>query len=151
MIMMVLKTSLNGTILFARSWRVECQLRMVPSMTFLGHIFTLICLGHYVPCYLLWPLVTSILTWAKKKFFFYKNCTSFNELSNAICRLSLRFVFFFLDLKRSRKGSPARYRDFQSPPGIGLNQKVCASCERGYAQYLHRIETGPHLWMAYAD
>ena len=80
-----------------------------------------------------------------QKSFFYKSCGAFNELSNAVCRLSLGFVF--LDLKGSRKGSPARCRDFQSPPGIGLNRKVCASCERGYAQYLHRIETGPRAFL----
>ena len=29
-----------------------------------------------------------------QKRFFYKSCRSFKELSNAVCSLSLRFVFF---------------------------------------------------------
>ena len=39
-----------------------------------------------------------------QKSFFYKSCSAFNELSNAVCRLSLRLVFFF----RS-EGEPKRF------------------------------------------
>ena len=52
----------------------------------------------------------------------FLSCGSFNELSNAVCRLSLsrRFVVFEI-WRRGKKGPPsARFRAFQSPPGIGL-------------------------------
>ena len=66
---------------------------MVPIATFLGQLLKLTYLGHYVPCYLLWPLVTSILAWPKKKFFFCKSYMSFNELSRQT-RFSLLFLVF---------------------------------------------------------
>ena len=56
---------------------------LVPSVTFLGQILKLTYLGHYVPCYWLWPLVTSKLTWPKKVS--DKSCRSSNKLSNTIC------------------------------------------------------------------
>ena len=54
---MVLKTSK-----WYQAVRLGRTRRLVPSVTFLSQIFKLTYLDHYVPFYLLWPLVTSILT-----------------------------------------------------------------------------------------
>ena len=48
-----------------------------------------------------------------------KSCRSFNDLSNAVCRLSIRCVIFYI--WRGPKRPPAQNRTFRSPPGIGLS------------------------------
>ena len=62
--------------------------RLISSVTFLGHILKLTYLGHWVPFYLLLPLVTSILIWPKKKFFFTKlvGLSMNNQTRLAVCR-----------------------------------------------------------------
>ena len=64
--------------------RLVMTRQLVPSVTFLGQILKLTYLGHYVPCYLLWPLVPQY--WPNKKVL-YKSCRSYNEL-----KLRLPFV-----------------------------------------------------------
>ena len=56
--------------------------------------------------------------WPDPKSYLQK-CMSFKKLSNIVCRLSLRFVAF--EIWRRAEKAPARFRAFQSPPGIGLS------------------------------
>ena len=67
---------------------------LVSSVPFIGQILKLTYQGHESIAFthFLWPLVTSILTWPKKVM--NKSCRSFNELSNAVYSLPLRFVVF---------------------------------------------------------
>ena len=64
--------------------------------------------------------MTSILTWSENVL--CKSCRSSNDLSNAVCRLLLRCVFFRYE--GAEKAPPAQNRTFQSPPGIGLSRSL---------------------------
>ena len=98
--------------------RLVMTRRLVSSVTFLCQIIKLTYLVHYVPCYLLWHLVTSILTWPKFVFTKVVGLSTNYQTPFAVCR-------YYLCFSRSEGGegekARARLRAFQSPPGIGLN------------------------------
>ena len=81
---------------------------LVPSVTFLSQSFKLTYLDHYVPT-MLFVMTSGDLNidLTQKCFFFYKTCRFFNELSNAVCRLSLRIMAF--EICRGAERPPARF------------------------------------------
>ena len=67
--------------------------------------------------YTWWPLVTSILTWLEQ--FLCKSCRSLSDLSNAVCRLSLRCLVFEIWWGGANRLPPPRIEPFRARPEYG--------------------------------
>ena len=101
--------------------------RLVPSMTFQGQTLKLTYLGHYVPCYLLWPLVTSILTWPNKVFFFTKvvRLSTNYQMSFAVCHRHDDSWFSRSDGGAEKAPTPPPDSEpFRAHPELGYNYKT---------------------------
>ena len=102
----------------------------------------------YLPCYLLWPLVTSILTWPKKKFFFEVVGLSTNyQMPFAVCHCHDDSWFSRSD-GGVEKVPPARFRAFQSPPGIGLTGRK-ALRNQYFKWFKRKLETNNQFLKAW--
>ena len=81
----------------------------------------------YVPCYLLWRLVTSLLTWHKQVLTKIVGLSTNYQTPFAVRRCDSCFFFFRSD--GAVKPPPARFRAFQSPLGNGLTLALMGSWE----------------------
>ena len=90
--------------------------QLVPSMTFLGQLFKLTYLGHYIPCYFV--MISGDLNIDLTR----KSCLHKLQVFKRAIKRRLPFVVMIRVLKdlKGAKRPPARFRAFQSPPGIGF-------------------------------